>query len=105
MFDFSLAELVLVVVVAVVFIGPKDLPVVIRTIAKGMRSARALGKELHAAFDELAQESGIKETAEGLKRDVTLIQGDDGKMYESYNMPFFEKPTPAQKPDDDERPT
>lgn len=83
MFDLSLGEILLVIVVAVVFIGPKELPVVVRAIAKGMRAVRGLVKEVQSAFDGLAEESGIKE----LKKDIKLIQGDDGQMYESFTMP------------------
>jgi sec-independent protein translocase protein TatB len=84
MLDFSFAEIALIVVVAVVFIGPKDLPVVIRAIAKAMKAIRGLAGELRQAFDELSKESGIEDIA-GKPR---LIKGDDGKMYESYDLPF-----------------
>ncbi len=83
MFDISLAELALIVVVAVVFIGPKELPAVIQAIAKAMRWMKDIGKEIRAAFDELARESGV----EDLKKEVHYIRGDDGKLYESYHLP------------------
>lgn len=87
MFDFSFAEIALIVIVAVVFIGPKELPVVIRAVAKAMRAMRSLANEIRAAFDELGRESGLKDAAEEFKQDVTMIRGDDGKMYESYQLP------------------
>ena len=83
MFDLSLAELALIVIVAVIFIGPKDVPVVLRAISKGMRQLRQLGRELRQAFDELSREAGVAE----IERDMRLIKGDDGKMYESYDIP------------------
>lgn len=83
MFDLSLGELALVVIAAVVFIGPKELPSVIRALATAMRHLRSLASEIRRAFDDLAKESGVKELEEGMR----LIRGDDGKMYEAYDMP------------------
>lgn len=96
MFDLSLAELLLIVVVAVVFIGPKDLPIVVRAIAKFMSNLRGFSHEIKAAFDDLAKESGvsdIKETLDAEMRmpEILMIKGDDGKMYESYHVPSVEK--------------
>jgi sec-independent protein translocase protein TatB len=83
MFDLSFAELALIVIVAVIFIGPKDLPVVLRALSKAMRYMRHLGRELKQAFDDLSRESGIAD----IERDMRLIKGDDGKLYESYDLP------------------
>jgi len=96
MFDFSFAELALIVVVAVIFIGPKELPVVVRAAAKAMRAMRSLAGEIRQAFDELGRESGLKDTAEEFKHEVQMIRGDDGKMYEAYEMP---KMTPKKEDD------
>ena len=86
MLDFSFAELALIVIVAVVFIGPKELPVVVRAVAKAMRVMRGLAKEVRAGFDELADETGLKETHDEIKKEVHMIKGDDGKFYEAYDM-------------------
>ena len=97
MLDFSFADIALIVVVAVLFIGPHELPVVIRTVGKAMRTMRGLVKEMRGIFDEISRESGLEEVA----KDITMIKGDDGKMYESYNHPINPtKLTPAAKPED-----
>ena len=83
MFDFSFAEIALIVVVAVLFIGPDELPVVIRAVGKAMRGARSLAREMRGLMEEISRESGLEEAA----RDVTMIRGDDGKMYEAYHFP------------------
>lgn len=83
--DLSLAEILLVVVVTVVFIGPKELPAVVRAIAKAMRGMGSLTREVRKAFDDLAEESGVKEVTESVNADIRLIKGDDGKLYESYD--------------------
>ena len=86
MLDFSFAEIALIVVVAVLFIGPNELPVVIRTIGKALRAIRGLSKEMRSLFDEISRESGLEEVAKDV-REITMIKGDDGKMYEAYIYP------------------
>lgn len=91
MFDFSFAELLLVIVVAVVFIQPKDFPVVIKTIAKAMVALRGIMHDIKQAFDDISRESGITDVKETLDAEMRLIKGDDGKMYESYQVSPLEK--------------
>jgi sec-independent protein translocase protein TatB len=89
MFDLSFGEILLLAVVALVFIGPKELPAVARACAKVMAYLKALAREFRAAFDDLARESGIKEAQKEAEREIRLITGDDGKTYESYDISDF----------------
>lgn len=86
MFDLSFGEILLVVVVTVIFIGPKELPVVVRALAKLMRYLKSVANDFRKMFDELADESGVKD----IEREIKLIKGDDGNMYESYDMTAIE---------------
>lgn len=90
MFDISLAELFLIVVVAVVFIGPKELPQVIRAIAKALRVLKGFTKEIRKGFDDLAEEAGIAD-------DIRMIKGDDGNWYEAYTPPKEMTPLKEEK--------
>lgn len=83
--DLSLSEILLIVVVAVVFIGPKELPAVVRAAAKGMRALRGLTRDIRKAFDELAEESGVKDVTDSINAEMRMIKGDDGNFYESYD--------------------
>lgn len=103
MFDFSLAELGLIAVVSVIFIGPDELPVVIRHVSKGLRTVRNLSKELRDAFDDLSRESGVQDISKQFENDIRnpiMIKGDDGKMYESYHPVYLSTApaAPAEKP-------
>ncbi|MEQ1705856.1 MAG: hypothetical protein ABL867_07805 [Rickettsiales bacterium] len=100
MFDLSLAEILLVVVVVVVFMQPKDLPVVVRAIAKFIKTIRDFSHDIKQTFDDIAKEAGIDDVKETLEAEMRLIQGDDGEMYESYQIPPIEKN--VKKPDDRE---
>lgn len=89
MFDLSLAEMALIVAVAVVAIGPKELPVVIRAVGRGIGQLRAMAHELKEAFTGLAEESGLKDAADEIEREARYIEGDDGQRYRSYDVPDF----------------
>jgi Tat protein translocase TatB subunit len=97
MFNFSFAELLLIVVVAVVFIGPKDLPIVIKTVAKFVKTMRNFSHEIKAAFDEVAHEVGVADIKQSFEAEMQMIKGDDGKMYESYQVPASTLPIIEKK--------
>lgn len=71
MFGLSWTEVVVIAVVAIIFIGPKDLPVVLRTAGRLMRKARVLMAEFRSSVDEVLRESeldDIRRETEAAKR-------------------------------------
>ena len=97
MFDLSLGEIALVLLVAVLFIGPKDVPVVVRALGNGYRAVRRTMREIRAAFDDVAKEAGLKDIADGFEGDVRMIKGDDGTWYEAYDVKAATAPPPKKK--------
>ncbi|TNE37860.1 MAG: twin-arginine translocase subunit TatB [Alphaproteobacteria bacterium] len=67
MFDIGWSEMLFVVIVAVLVIGPKDLPRTIATIGKYIRKARSMAREFQAGIDNLAREAELDD----LKKDLT----------------------------------
>jgi sec-independent protein translocase protein TatB len=59
MFDFAWTEIALVGVVALVAIGPKDLPVAIKTVAQMVKKARGMASEFQGHFDEMVREANL----------------------------------------------
>ena len=59
---------------------------VVRAVAKAMRSVKAVTREVKQLFDEVSRQSGLAEAHEEIVKQTTLIRGDDGKYYESYRL-------------------
>lgn len=61
MFDIGWSEILVVLVVALVVVGPKDLPRLMRTLGRWVRKARVMADQFRASFDEMARESELDE--------------------------------------------
>ena len=61
MFDLAWSEIALIAVVALVVIGPKDLPGAIRGVADGIRKLRRMAGEFQQQADELVKEAKLDE--------------------------------------------
>lgn len=66
--DFSWSEMLLVGIVALIVIGPKDLPGMFRELGRFTAKIRAMGREFTKAMDAAAKESGVKEAADDLRK-------------------------------------
>jgi sec-independent protein translocase protein TatB len=64
MFDVAPSELLLVAVIALVVIGPKDLPRVMRVVGHWAGKARNIARQFRAGFDEMVRESELREMEE-----------------------------------------
>ena len=70
MFDITSSKLLILGIVALLVIGPKDLPALLRTIGKYMGIIKRQAAEFRAQFDEAMRESEIHE----LKKSMESIQ-------------------------------
>jgi sec-independent protein translocase protein TatB len=61
MLDLGWQELFLIAVVALVVVGPKDLPSALRTVAGALRKARGLTREVQHGFSELVREAELED--------------------------------------------
>lgn len=61
MFDIAWSELALIGAVALIVIGPKDLPKVMRVMGQWTRKARLLAGEFQNNFDELLRQAELDE--------------------------------------------
>jgi sec-independent protein translocase protein TatB len=61
MFDFAWSEIALIGVVALIAIGPKDLPVAIKSVAELVKKARKMAGEFQTHVDEMVKEANLSE--------------------------------------------
>ena len=75
MFDFGIGsfELMMLAVVAIIVVGPKDLPKLLRTVGQFTTKVRAMAREFQGYLDEAARESGLDE----VKNEVSKVTDFD----------------------------
>ncbi len=61
MFDIGAPEILLIAVVAIIVIGPKDLPVALRLAGRWVGKARAMMREVRSGFDSMVREAEMEE--------------------------------------------
>lgn len=61
MFDFAWSEIALIGVVALVLIGPKDMPVAVKAVSDLVKKARRMASELQGHVDEMVKDTSIAE--------------------------------------------
>ncbi len=66
--DFGMSELLLIGVVALVFIGPKDLPKALRVAGFWVRKARTLSREFQSSVEQMIREAELDEMRQELKK-------------------------------------
>ncbi|CAO3378828.1 Sec-independent protein translocase protein TatB [Azospirillum argentinense] len=74
MFDIAWSELMVIAVIALVVIGPKDLPKAIYTLGKWVKKARLVARDFQGHIDDMMREAELDELRkEALKvRDTNL---------------------------------
>ncbi len=102
------SELLLLGLAALIIVGPKDLPMMMRRVGQFVGKGRAMAREFQAAFEDIARQSELDELRkeiEDLKKDNTMKKAqDDLTAFEAdVNSAVMEKhPSPkpaAPKPD------
>jgi sec-independent protein translocase protein TatB len=76
MFGISSTEYLLIAVVALIVIGPKELPAVMRTMGQWTRKVRGMAAEFQNQFQEAMREAemaDLKKQVDDMARDVTDI--------------------------------
>ncbi len=96
MLDIGGWEFLLVVVLGIIVIGPKDLPGAIRTVMAFVRKAREMAREFQSGLEEIAHDTELQKIAEEvtggvspnaigeeLRRDLEHTIDPDGEMRDS----------------------
>jgi len=68
MFGLSWSEIIIIGVVALVVVGPNDLPRAMRTAARWVRAGQKLAREFQGHVDELVREAELDELREKVRK-------------------------------------
>src|SRR6516162_4274080 len=68
LFDFGMSELLLIGVVALVVIGPKDLPKALRVAGFWVKKARTLSREFQSSVEQMIREAELDDMRQELKK-------------------------------------
>lgn len=75
--QFGLSEFLLLGIVALIVVGPKDLPLMMRKLGQWMAQAKKMANEFKGAFDDIARQAELDELRqeiESLKKENQLDQ-------------------------------
>ncbi len=67
MFDIGWSEMAVIALIALIVIGPKDLPKTMKAIAHWMRKARSLTREFQSGIDEMVREAELEDAKKALE--------------------------------------
>ncbi|MCH4092536.1 Sec-independent protein translocase protein TatB [Acetobacter sp.] len=104
MFDFAWSEFALIGVVALLVIGPKDMPTAIRSVAKVVKKARRLASDFQGHVDEMVREADLGEVRDQVRQfrslnvrsQIMRTIDNDGSLRRT-----FDDPTLKGRPFDD----
>ena len=114
LFDLGMSELLVIGVVALIFIGPKDLPKALRVAGFWVKKARTLSREFQTSVEQMIREAELDEMRQELKKATELDVEKEfrqtidptGSLAESLKPPELPKfsdadlpATPAPEPD------
>ena len=68
--DVGVSEYLLIAIVALIVVGPKDLPVLLRKLGQFVAKLRGMASEFRASFDEMARQSELDD----LRKEVEAMR-------------------------------
>jgi len=80
MFDIAPSEMMLVALVAIIFIGPKDLPRVMRFVGQWVGKGRAMARHFRTAMDDMVREAELHEMEQKWKAENERIMREHADL-------------------------
>ena len=104
MFDVSWSELLILGIVALIVVGPKELPVFLRTLGRYAGMARRQAAEFRTHFDEAMREAEmteLRDEMEGVRREVmgSMRTAEQSVFTAADKVASDVKATPESKPE------
>lgn len=92
MFGMGWSEMVLIGIVALIVVGPKDLPGMFRTLGQFTGKARGMAREFSKAMEAAADESGVKHISKTIKAASNPTAFGTDKLREAAGLKSSFKP-------------
>ena len=83
MFDLGWAELLVIGIVALIIVGPKDLPVLFRQVGQFVGKARGMAREFSSAMNQAADQSGVREMSSSINSSLKAASNPVGAAADS----------------------
>ena len=83
MLDIGGWEFLLIVILGVIILGPKELPVAIRNVKLFLRRARELTGEFQSGLDEVARQADLDKVTENLESAVSTVDDVRAEVIEN----------------------
>ncbi|KRS14561.1 preprotein translocase subunit TatA [Roseovarius atlanticus] len=106
MFDLGWTELMVIGIVALIVVGPKDLPGMFRTVGRFVGKAKQMAREFSRAMNDAADEAGVNEVSKTLKsatNPMGAAMDEVKKSTDSFTAKTMAGPTPKRAEFDDDR--
>ena len=99
-FDIGWPEFMLIGIVALIVIGPKDLPAALRVAGYWVRKARSLSREFHSSVEQMMREVELHEVQNELRKATELnLDHEFNKIMDPATDPAAGPQTQAAIPD------
>lgn len=80
-------ELILIALVAIIVVGPKDLPLMMRRLGQFVAKGRALAGEFRSAFDDIARQAELDE----LRKEIEDLKNENAVKDAADDLRNFEQ--------------
>lgn len=106
MFDLGWTELMVIGIVALIVVGPKDLPGMFQAVGKFVGKAKQMAREFSRAMNDAAEDSGMSDVTSTLQKaanPVSTAMNEVKKSTESFTAKTMSGPEPKRAEFDDDR--
>ena len=102
MFDIGWSEMLVIGLVALVVIGPKELPAALKTFAYWMKQARKMAREFQSGVDDLVRQAeldeakkAVEDARSNLNKEIEKAVDPTGEVKQALSDNGIRTPTPS----------
>jgi sec-independent protein translocase protein TatB len=106
MFDIGWSEMLVIAIVTIIFIGPKELPGVLREVGRWIRRVQSMAAEFRGHVDDMVRDSEVNELRQqvehfkniNLEAEVKKAVDPAGELNGAFDVPDLNQPAPSILP-------